>query len=993
MIGELYGHYRIISRLGVGGMGEVYLAEDERLHRKVALKFLAPDMARNEEAVERFRNEARVAAGLSHANIAAIHGFDHHEDRWFHVHELVEGETLEQRLSTGPLSIEDAQHLLVDLARGLGHAHARGVIHRDIKPANVMITPEGTAKILDFGLARRSGTDGMTVPGVAVGTVAFMSPEQIQGETADARSDLWSLGVLMYQSIGGSLPFAAPEMAAQMHKILSEEPRSLSELRPEVPAEMVACVERCLRKTRDERYARADDLLGAMGFSGDSRISQSTTTLPVQGSTSKRPIAITAGVLVLLLAIVGTWLGLRGDGDAGSGAGSGAELTAEATMAETVTVQDEFGQVTEQQIVDAQYRQKVTVFFSDTDPAFPDDEWQSDGIALLITMDFAQDPFVVAASPYDFLERVRREGSTDGHDLSQTLMRKIARERMSGWFVTSTLTRNENGLLRLEQTLHETESGRAMSAHVLENADPFELADQASKAIRQDLQIPEVLAGDFPDLPVKELMTDSEVAFRSCVLGLRDMALNNDFDGAAEHLRVSLEADSTFAFAHFMDFMVASVGQDATRMEQSGELMMRYAYRLPPPLQYAIKANFYISVEKEPDKALAVSLMWTQLHPDDEGAFRQLAALHAFRNEREEQIGALEEILRIDPGDFAVVHTIAQIHQDLGQFDDSAQWMQKYVQAFPERADGYEELAELYVDMGEREAALQQFERAELLDDRRASTVRGIAGIHVREGRLDEAGTRLDQAMRISSSALERAAVYQQRRGLFVRQGRIREALVQQQSMLDARAESMAPVQVLSIALASTTVYVRVDQAAEGLEIARGLTQELGAQFEAVGALGMGPLYVALDQPDSARAQLLALEGFVESYGVEQIRPWLVAFEAEIADLEGEHATAVELRERAVAQDPSDTGRKRLLAQSLRKVGQLQAARRELDAATALDPADPMILLERARVEEALGDTRAAREHLDQALLTWNEADPEFVDKQEALELRAALRE
>ena len=290
MIGEHFGQYRILSNLGAGGMGEVYLAEDERLGRKVALKFLAPDLARNEEAVERFRNEARVAAGLSHANIAAIHGFDHHENRWFHVHEYVEGETLEQRLSTGPLSIEDAHHLLVDLARGLGHAHARGVIHRDIKPANVMITPEGTAKILDFGLARRSGAEGLTVPGVVVGTVAFMSPEQIHGETVDARSDLWSLGVLMYQSLSGSLPFVAQEMAAQMHKILSEEPRSLVELRPEVPADIADCVERCLRKTREERFARADDLLAALGFSGDSRISRSTTTLPSQRTENKRPL-------------------------------------------------------------------------------------------------------------------------------------------------------------------------------------------------------------------------------------------------------------------------------------------------------------------------------------------------------------------------------------------------------------------------------------------------------------------------------------------------------------------------------------------------------------------------------------------------------------------------------------------------------------------------------------------------------------------------------
>jgi serine/threonine protein kinase/tetratricopeptide (TPR) repeat protein len=268
--GRVIGSYRLAARLGAGGMGDVYLAHDAKLDRPVALKFLAPEFAENRDRLRRFHQEARAASTLNHPHIVVVHDFGELEGRPYLVTEYVEGASLRERLRDGRFSPLAAVETGIQIASGLAAAHARGLIHRDIKPDNVMLRPDGYVKVLDFGLAKlltpaaspaRSGSESRTEAGAVIGTPRYMSPEQARGLELDARSDVWSLGVVLYEMVAGEPPFGGATAADAIANILRAEPPPLTSLAPDAPAALAATIDRALRKDRLERQADAGEVL------------------------------------------------------------------------------------------------------------------------------------------------------------------------------------------------------------------------------------------------------------------------------------------------------------------------------------------------------------------------------------------------------------------------------------------------------------------------------------------------------------------------------------------------------------------------------------------------------------------------------------------------------------------------------------------------------------------------------------------------------------
>jgi TolB-like protein/Tfp pilus assembly protein PilF/predicted Ser/Thr protein kinase len=255
------GRYQILEELGRGGMGVVYKAEDTKLKRTVALKFLPPELTHISEVKERFMREAQAAAALDHPNICTVYEFDEAEEKTFISMAYVEGLSLTKKLESGPLELDEALRIALQVAEGLRKAHKSGVVHRDIKSANIMVTKEDQAKIMDFGLARMTGTTLLTQEGTTMGTIAYMSPEQAQGEVVDHRTDIWSFGVVLYEMFGGQLPFMGEHDQTVVYSILNKKPKPIAELRSEIPVSIGQVVDKALEKNPDKRYQQIDELL------------------------------------------------------------------------------------------------------------------------------------------------------------------------------------------------------------------------------------------------------------------------------------------------------------------------------------------------------------------------------------------------------------------------------------------------------------------------------------------------------------------------------------------------------------------------------------------------------------------------------------------------------------------------------------------------------------------------------------------------------------
>src|SRR5437773_3608014 len=307
LVGKLIGHYRIESLIGVGGMGEVYLARDERLGRKAALKLLPDSLTTDETQLSRFKNEARSASALNHPNILTVYEIGTEGNRRFIATEFIEGVTLRASLQGVRMNPHAAVDIAVQVASALAAAHETGVVHRDIKPENIMLRPDGYAKVLDFGIAKlteqRLASDDHTVetttllqtrPGLVLGTAHYMSPEQVRGQKVDARSDIWSLGVVLYEIVTGNPPFRGETPSDCIGAILTAEPAPLSSVSPDVPAKFESILQKALRKNIDERYQTIKEMLAELRIlkaklEAESSLSQTKAGGDSNGSETKRP--------------------------------------------------------------------------------------------------------------------------------------------------------------------------------------------------------------------------------------------------------------------------------------------------------------------------------------------------------------------------------------------------------------------------------------------------------------------------------------------------------------------------------------------------------------------------------------------------------------------------------------------------------------------------------------------------------------------------------
>ena len=305
MIGKTISHYRILEKLGEGGMGVVYKAQDTKLKRIVALKFLTPQALGNEEEKTRFVREAQAAAALDHPNICTIHEIDEANGQTFIAMARIDGPTLKERIQAGQLKLDEVLDMAIQVAEGLREAHEKGIIHQDIKSANIMVTPKGQAKIMDFGLAKLAGAVQITKVGTTMGTAVYMSPEQARGDKVDHRTDIWSLGIVLYEMVTGQVPFKGNYEQAVVYSILNEEPKPISEWNKEVPENLNTIVKKALEKDPAQRYQSMRDMLADLqAVKKDFAVSKKLHLERKRGRKTGRAILISLAVVLALILMV-----------------------------------------------------------------------------------------------------------------------------------------------------------------------------------------------------------------------------------------------------------------------------------------------------------------------------------------------------------------------------------------------------------------------------------------------------------------------------------------------------------------------------------------------------------------------------------------------------------------------------------------------------------------------------------------------------------------
>ncbi len=674
MIGQTISHYRITHQLGAGGMGVVYKAVDTKLDRSVALKFLPPEFTRDPDAKARFVHEAKAASALDHPNVCTIHEIGEMDDgKLFIVMACYEGEILKDRIERGPLSINEAADITRQTAEGLAKAHEREIVHRDIKPANIFLTNDGLVKILDFGVAKLSNLSNVTKPGTTLGTVSYMSPEQARGEVTDNRTDLWGLGVVLYEMVTGRLPFQGDQEQAVIYSILNLDPDPVTGLRTGVPLELERIIGKCLAKDSAERYQHADDLLAdLLHFRRES--SQVSTRSMATG----RPAVSRARRWPWMLGF----------------------LALGAAMALAAWIVWPEGEPTSSP-------EKMALAIME----FRDLTAAADPIASITLTELLNTAMVEACpvrvqSP-EYLRDIRRRlfGSSgismeEGQDL------EIARKGEATYVLTGRI-----GVLDDERfvtwRLIDVESGESIGADRVESGKMTMMVDDIVAAVLPKIAMASGAEQPVEQVPVERITTASSSAYDHYILGLWKIR-NATREEALREFELAVSQDSSFALAHLevarLYFGGNAVHQDIALARQSAAIAERHEDRLGVKDRLHLKA-FQHGLDYEATLQMATFREILDRWPDDRETIVELQNQAVWWWDFREYVETARKGMKLYTDDPEIGYSYSYSLLVLGHYEESLQVARSYLEKFPESTFGWLSLGRSFFYMGYPDSA------------------------------------------------------------------------------------------------------------------------------------------------------------------------------------------------------------------------------------------------------------------------------------------------
>ncbi|MEN8006260.1 MAG: tetratricopeptide repeat protein [Candidatus Krumholzibacteriota bacterium] len=667
---------------------------------------------------------------------------------------------------------------------------------------------------------------------------------------------------------------------------------------------------------------------------------------------------------------------------------SGRDLGA---VTQTIAVEDENGTVKERVVPKDEYRRRVLIFYPENQSG-EEGAWAGETIAYLMSLDLGQDGFVDAVVPLTMADAMRDAGSDDGHGLPRPLQRKVTRDAHIGYFLTGSIGRRDSQW-QLTTELHESESGKTVANRTNEAADLFTLVDRVSLQLREDLGIPAAHLDNNPDLPIAELTSTDPQAVTSQVRAIIAVAHHNDWEAGLQHLEDAVGRDPRFALAQFLLFGVHTTMGNSEGASAAIAAAMDNLYRVPERTAFLIKSQYYFDEKKDPDKAMAVLHMWSRIYPDDVNAYEMQATFYFIRQDLPRTIAAYERILAIDPSRVKYMEELADLHTQLGNYDEAEGYLKRYVDIYPTRTDGYDDLSDFYSATGRLDEARKVLDKALLLEPENLDLNLSLIDLEIKVGKYHESEQALADLMARAGTAKERMRICARQLKLGGVQGMPDVVLDRLEAIYEATLEIQSPLQANIIYSVMLPAASMAGRPTETLSRLAEVKSRIPAPFTDLAGIGEAWVYADLGQVSAATASLAAAVSIVDSYKLETFRPSISLIEGMIAEAAGDLDAAIphfrEAADKAIKPDPSYQVR---LARALRLTGEDEEAMAVLQDALKIEPAHPEYNLELAHLHHRRDDPVKARKHLNVALEAWGGAGPEYLPAREARQLADQLK-